>query len=117
MAFAVAVVAVIANAIALAVNFDSDKGPATTFTILACVLLAAMAWGMWRARYWAVLGMQTLLGMTVLLAAIGLVTAVNVSAALLLGVIIAGRRHAVLVPGQGDGTDPDARAAGRATRR
>ena len=47
-----------------------------------------MAWGMWRARYWAVLGMQTLLGLTVLLAAIGLVTAVNVSAALLLGVII-----------------------------
>ncbi len=85
----VAVVAVIANSIALAVNFDADKGPQTMFTILVCVLLAVMAAGMWRARYWAVLGMQALLGITVLLAAIALVTAVSVRAALLLVVIIA----------------------------
>ncbi len=89
VAFVVAVVAVVANAIALVVNFDADKGPATTFTILACVLLAAMAYGMWSARYWAVLGMQTLLGITVLLASLALITAVNVSAALLLVLIIA----------------------------
>ena len=59
--------------IALAVNFDADKGPQTTFTILACVLLAAMAYGMWSARYWAVLGMQTLLGISVLLASLALI--------------------------------------------
>lgn len=89
VAFVVAVVATIANLVALAINFDSEKGPQTTFTILVCVLLVAMAAGMWRARYWAVLGMQTLLGITVLLASIALVTAVNIRAALLLMVIIA----------------------------
>ncbi|HYI36824.1 MAG TPA: hypothetical protein VEX39_09485 [Thermoleophilaceae bacterium] len=88
VAFVVAVVAAIANLVALAINFDSDKGPQTTFTILVCILLVAMAAGMWRARYWAVLGMQTLLGITVLLASLGLISAVNVPAALLLLVII-----------------------------
>jgi len=88
VAFWVAVVAVVANVVALAVNFDSSKGPQTTFTILACGLLAAMAWGMWHARYWAVLGMQTLLGITVLLASLGLISAVNLWAALLLVLII-----------------------------
>ena len=88
VAFVVAVVAVIANLVALAINFDPDKGPQTTFTILAFGLLVAMAWGMWRARYWAVLGMQTLLGITVLLASLALISAVNVSAALLLVAII-----------------------------
>ncbi len=67
----------VANVVALAVNFDSSKGPQTTFTILACVLLTAMAYGMWHARYWAVLGMQTLLGITVLLASLGLISAVE----------------------------------------
>ena len=88
VAFVVAVVAVVANVVALVVNFDSGKGPQTTFTILACGLLAAMAYGMWHARYWAVLGMQTLLGITVLLASLGLISAVNLWAAALLLVII-----------------------------
>ena len=43
---------------------------------------------MWHARYWAVLGMQTLLGITVLLASLGLISAVNLWAALLLALII-----------------------------
>jgi hypothetical protein len=89
VAFVVAVVAAIANTVALIINFDSDKGPQTTFTIMVCVLLTAMAWGMWRARYWAVLGMQTLLGITVLLASLGLIGAVNLWAAVLLLAIIA----------------------------
>ncbi len=89
VAFWVAVVAVVANAVALIVSFDADKGPQTTFTILACVLLAAMAYGMWNVRYWAVLGMQTLLGITVLLASLGLIGAGNLWAALLLVLIAA----------------------------
>jgi hypothetical protein len=88
VAFVVALLAVVANVVALALNFDSDKGPQTTFTILACGLLAAMAYGMWHARYWAVLGMETLLGITVLLASLGLISAVNLWAALLLVLII-----------------------------
>lgn len=41
------------------------------------------AWGQWRARYWAVLGMQALLGLIVVLFSILLVTASNV-----LGVVV-----------------------------
>jgi hypothetical protein len=89
VAFVVAVGFVVANTIALIVNFDPDKGPQTMFTILACLLLAAMAYGMWRARYWAVLGMQTLLGLTVLLASLALIGVNSIGYALLLVLIIA----------------------------
>jgi hypothetical protein len=37
------------------------------------VVLSAMAWGMWRARYWAVLGFQAFLALTMLSAALGLI--------------------------------------------
>jgi hypothetical protein len=36
-------------------------------------LLTAMAWGMWRARYWAVLGFQAFLALTLLSATLGLI--------------------------------------------
>ncbi len=32
-----------------------------------------MAWGMWRARYWAVLGFQAFLALTMLSATLGLI--------------------------------------------
>lgn len=37
-----------------------------------------MAWGMWKARYWAVLGFQMLLVLSLLSAALGLVQVTNV---------------------------------------
>ena len=43
-------------------------------------LLGAMAWGLWRARYWAVLGMEALLGITMMLFALALPFASNVRA-------------------------------------
>jgi hypothetical protein len=36
-------------------------------------LLTAMAWGMWKARYWAVLGFQAFLALTLLSATLGLI--------------------------------------------
>jgi threonine/homoserine/homoserine lactone efflux protein len=45
---------------------------------------------MWRARYWGVLGMQTLLALTLILAGLGLVGATSVLAALGLVLILAG---------------------------
>ena len=54
--------------------------------MLVTGLLCVVAWGMWRAKYWAVLGMQTLLALTLIAAALGLVTAGE-----------RGRRDAVLV--------------------
>jgi hypothetical protein len=40
---------------------------------LFAAILTLMAWGMWRARYWAVLGFQALLALIMLAAGLGLV--------------------------------------------
>lgn len=48
------------------------------------VLLLVAAWGMWRVRYWAVLGMQAILGLSILTVAL----VVLLSASLLEGVLL-----------------------------
>jgi hypothetical protein len=68
---------------------DTDEGRAATFTILWSVILLVVAWGMWRSRYWAVLGMQTLLGITLVLASLSLITANSIGSVLILVVILA----------------------------
>ena len=68
---------------------DTDEGRAATFTILWSVILLVVAWGMWRSRYWAVLGMQTLLGITLVLASLSLITANSVGSLLILLLILA----------------------------
>ena len=91
VAFVVALVAFIANLVALILNFGDGNGRQSTSTIIGCVLLAVMAAGMWRARYWAVLGMQALLAISILLASLALVTAVSVgTAAFALAIVIGG---------------------------
>jgi hypothetical protein len=67
---------------------DTDEGRAATFTILWSLILLGVAWGMWRSRYWAVLGMQTLLGITLILASLSLITANNIGSVLILLVIL-----------------------------
>jgi hypothetical protein len=47
-----------------------------------------VAYGMWRARYWAVLGMQTLLAITIIISSLALVTATSAWAAMLLVAIV-----------------------------
>ena len=49
--------------------------------MLWSVILLAVAWGMWRSRYWAVLGFQALLALAILAAALSLMVASNVLAA------------------------------------
>jgi len=91
VAFVVALVAFIANLVALILNFSDGNGRQSTSTIIGCVLLAVMAAGMWRARYWAVLGMQALLAISVLLASLALVTAASAgTAAFALAIVIGG---------------------------
>ena len=68
---------------------DDDTARALAGSLLVTGLLCAIAWGMWRAKYWAVLGMQTLLALTVIASALGLVTAENAAAMLVLILIIA----------------------------
>ena len=67
-----------------------DRARAIAGSLLVTGLLCVVAWGMWRAKYWAVLGMQTLLALTLIAAALGLVTAENAGAMLVLVAIIAG---------------------------
>jgi hypothetical protein len=68
---------------------DTDEGRAVAFTVLWSVILLVVAWGMWRSRYWAVLGMQTLLGITLVLASLSVITANSVGSVLILVVILA----------------------------
>ena len=68
-------------------------------------------WGMWKAKYWAVLGMQTLLALTLIGSSLALVTVEQRRRRPAARGHPRRRRHAVLVHGQGDGAHPDARAA------
>ena len=39
--------------------------------------MLACAWGLWKSRYWAVLGFEALLGITLIIAGLGLLVASN----------------------------------------
>ena len=90
-----AVLLAAANIVAMIAGFndltgDIDQGRAVALTLLWSGLLLLIAWGMWRSRYWAVLGMQTLLAIALILGALSLAGAGSVGAALILLVILAG---------------------------
>ena len=56
--------------------------------IVSTVILSSMAYGLWRARYWAVLGFQTLLVIVIVVAVLGLVQVTEVPRALGLAAIL-----------------------------
>jgi hypothetical protein len=83
----------LANLTALVFGYNSGEntlspGTEISGTLLVTGVLAILAWGMWRARYWAVLGMQTLLGLTMIASALALLTAVNAWAVVLVLLIL-----------------------------
>jgi hypothetical protein len=86
----VAAVALVANLVAFAVGYDAGEGQKNFTTLFGAVILALVAGGMWRARYWAVLGMQTLLAITIILSSLALLTAISTWAAVLLVLVLAG---------------------------
>ncbi len=67
---------------ALDAEVGGEQGTLAGALVLAAILLAA-AWGMWRVRYWAVLGFEALLAFQVIVAALSLMVASNVWAAIL----------------------------------
>ena len=84
----------LANLVALVLGYNAAEdtlspGSELTGSIIATGLLVVVAYGMWRARYWAVLGMQTLLGLTMVVCALALLTAVNLWALLLVLILLA----------------------------
>jgi hypothetical protein len=94
---AVTVAAVVALVLALAnvgayaagARVRGDSNSIVGILVFAALMLTA-AWGMWRAKYWAVLGFQALLGVTIGIAALSLAVASNVEALVLCLAIIAG---------------------------
>jgi hypothetical protein len=83
-----------ANLIAVIAGWDGaagtdDRARAIAGSLLVTGLLCVVAYGMWQARYWAVLGMQTLLALTVIAASLGMVTAENAGAMVVLLAIVA----------------------------
>jgi hypothetical protein len=90
----VALVCALANVIAVVVGWDQgvdedDRARALAYTVLATGVLLVVAWGMWRSKYWAVLGMQTLLALTLIASSLALVTVSSAGGALLLVAILA----------------------------
>jgi hypothetical protein len=84
----------LANLISLVLGYNAAEdtlspGSEVTGSIITTALLGLVAWGMWRARYWAVLGMQTLLGLTMIVCALALLTAINLWAFLLVLILLA----------------------------
>jgi hypothetical protein len=77
-------------------KFGSDgiqqgEGHAPIVSVLAVVLLmGTMAYGMWRARYWAVLGFQALLVLVLVSASLGLLQATDWIRAVATTVLIVG---------------------------
>lgn len=51
------------------------RRPPVAQVIVPAALLGVMAWGMWRARYWAVLGFQTVLLIVIVVMSLSLVAA------------------------------------------
>ena len=64
-------------------EIDGEK-PSTFGTLLFCGLMLVAAIGMWKQRYWAVLGFQTILALIVVLFSIFLMRASNI-----LGLVVA----------------------------
>jgi hypothetical protein len=90
----VAAVFAVANVVAVVAGWnqgvdEDDRARALAYTALATGVLLAVAWGMWKSKYWAVLGMQTLLALTLIASALGLVTAGSLGATLVLLAILA----------------------------
>lgn len=86
----VALVLAVANVVFYIVGgeIDGDE-PALPGVLSYTGLMLAAAYGQWRARYWAVLGMEALLGILIVVFSILLVIASNVAAVLVsLAVIV-----------------------------
>lgn len=76
---------------AFAVNFGGQSRSAAVFAVLQSAVLVIAAIGMWRARYWAVLGFQAMLALQVLNLALALTRVerllVGIGVAVLIGAL------------------------------
>ena len=65
-------------------GFEIDgERPQVVGVLAFSALMLTAAWGMWKVRYWAVLGMQALLGLVIIVFSLFAMTAASVWALLL----------------------------------
>jgi hypothetical protein len=85
----VALLMAVANIAAFALSNDNENRGGEAFqTILITAILLTAAFGMWRARYWAVLGFETILAFQIILLMLALMVAENALVALGIVVIV-----------------------------
>lgn len=66
VAFVVVVLLAVANLVAFLLGTGvTGVQPSVGYFVIYELIMAGMAYGLWRARYWAVLGLQTLLGLAI----------------------------------------------------
>jgi hypothetical protein len=68
--------------------WEGDERPAPVSFAFFCVLMLVMAWGMWNARYWAVLGFQALVALAIVAGSLSLLVASDLTAVLVCLAII-----------------------------
>jgi hypothetical protein len=79
----------LANVVLLIAGYEIDDGGQSVAGVLIFAgLMAIAAVGLWKCRYWAVLGFEALLGIAIVFAALSLLVASNVTAVLLCLAII-----------------------------
>jgi hypothetical protein len=79
-----------ATLVLVALDYEVSSGSSTRATgLLQAAVLLLAAYGLWRARYWAVLGFQVLLGVTAVWGFLSLLVASNAWGALLALVVLA----------------------------
>jgi len=74
-------------------EFGTETGeakPNVLYTVASSLVLGAMAYGLWKARYWAVLGFQTILILVIVVTTLALVQATDALRALALFAVLAG---------------------------
>ena len=73
VAFVMAMANVVAALAGADLRTDENEDNATSFTVLSSGLLLLAAGGMWRAKYWAVLGFQAILAFQIIVLAVALI--------------------------------------------
>jgi hypothetical protein len=83
-----ALVIALSNVIALAAGVQVQGKSPVAGGLLFALIMAMAAVGLWQKRYWAVLGFEALLGVSIVYAALSLMVAANGVAALLCAAVI-----------------------------
>jgi hypothetical protein len=78
------------NIAAAIFGYDAPGGNNAGPLIVYAGLLGVMTWGLWRAKYWAVLGLQALLAITMLIAGLSAPLAKDAYSAVVAGAIFIG---------------------------